>query len=245
MKVAQPIRLLAPRKEWKADTLPGILSVTGSHGHSVDLEVAREYVRLSIRAIDESLRTLSNAVNANEGSAVASDILPPAGASYRGRFYYLDTPWDELYYCSAYDTDATGALLYRWARVMPPEANLLVKDDAVSNWENSWGDLTADPYVGFYRDELTQRLWFMGQADYTGGGAVPTGSGNKMFQLPVGYRPEQDVHFICPDGAVANHEFFLITIDTSGNVYPASVPATATSVDLTVIHARITNMQGA
>lgn len=227
MRVSRFPRIVSPREEWE------------------DLKAAREYVRKYVKAMDVLAREMFDAVNVNEGSAIASDVLPDAAAAYRGRLYYLDSAWDELHFCSAYGADAGGNLLYRWARIVPPEDNLLVKDDAVSAWENSWADMTSDPYVGFYRDEVTHRCWFMGQANFGGTPPPGTGSGNRMFQLPVGYRPEQDVHFICPDGALAYHEFYIITVDTSGNVYPASVPSNAIGVDLTAVHFRITNMQGA
>jgi hypothetical protein len=225
--------------------MPGVRSAGGSHAHEVDLEVAREYVRTFVNKSDDYLRELYDAVNANEGSAIVSDVLPIAASAYRGRFYYLDTPWDERYYCSAYGTDATGALEYRWARVLPPEVNKLVKDDAVGGWATDWADNFADPYVGFYRDELTHRLWLMGQAEFTGTPPIPTGAGNPIFTLPVGYRPEQEVFFACACLAVSNHEIMLVGINTSGVVYPASVPTTSVIVDLTVIHARIADMEDA
>ena len=241
MRIGRLPRTLLPRKAWVAETLPG--GRAGSHRHTVNLEVAREYVRTLVKTMDDHLRELNDAVNSNEGSAVVSGDLPPAGSAYRGRFYYLDSPWDELYYCSAYDTDATGALMYRWARVMPPEANKLVKD--VTGWGTDWDDRVSDPYVGFYRDELTHRLWLMGQAEYTGTPPIPTGSGNPSFTLPVGYRPEQEVWFACPCLAVANHEIMLVGVDTAGVVYPADVPTTSVIVDLTAVHARIADMEDA
>jgi hypothetical protein len=72
---------------------------------------------------------------------------------------------------------------------------------------NSWADAGTDP--GYYIDPF-RRVWLKG--------TLGTGtSGTVAFNLPVGYRPPQDMYFpVLLAGAVAGG---YVLIDTGGDVY--------------------------
>lgn len=75
-----------------------------------------------------------------------------------------------------------------------------------------------------------------GAAQYNLGTSSSAGT---LFTLPAGFRPSQDVNFVCPNiNLTATPEFILVNINSSGVASSAATVSVATKIDLSVIKFR-------